>query len=269
MDKSNSLKDNCKTIEHLNAYLRQKAQNHNNYKTYSKFDRIVEILDTKKLYLSNGEKWNDEFDKSFFNYDNNSIVNFGKCFSFSKAESVAMWMLYGGINNAGALIDFTKKGMKSILNTPSVKIGDFDNNKFKSVELKKDEFEIYLTDVLYYTNNGEKYCVSRSDEHCYDLSKEIFNELNVAKKLYGWKYENECRLIVSISKEIIGNIPKDINCKFVQICLKNIDLGKSFERVYRGPNNLLPEAQKLLPSELDGTIKWSLCDKEKCPYEKG
>lgn len=234
---------------------------------YSKFDRIIEILNSKKLYLSNGEKWNDESDRRLFNHDNNSVVNFGKCFSFSKAESVAMWMLYGGINNTGALIDFTKKGMQSILNSPSVKVGYFDNNEFKSVELLKGEFKIYLTDVLYYTNNGEKYCVSRYDEHYYALSKEMFNKLNVAKKSYGWKYENECRLIVSINKEIINNVSKEIDCKFVQIPLENLDMGKSFERVYRGPNNLLCGAQNFLPSELEGTIKWSLCDKETCPYK--
>lgn len=266
LDNESSLKENCKTIDRLNAYLRQKGQNHNNYKMYSKFNRIIDIRNSKKLYLSNGEEWNDESDKKNFN-SNKSVVNFGKCFSFSKSESVAMWMLYGGIHNTGALIDFTKKGMQSILNTNSVKVGCFENKEFKSVELKKREFEIYLTDVLYYTKNGTKYCVSRSDENCFELSKKVFNELNVAKKSYGWKYENECRLIVSIKQERVDKISKEVDCKFVQINLENIDLGKSFERIYRGPNNLLPEAKNLLSSELEGTIKWSLCDNETCPYK--
>ena len=73
------------------------------------------------------------------------------------------------------------------------------------------------------------------------------------------KYENECRLIVSINKKLITN-----KCKIVQINLDGIDLGKSFERVYRGPNYPLKNFQNSLPSKLDNTIDWSLCDGKHC-----
>ena len=60
-------------------------------------------------------------------------------------------------------------------------------------------------------------------------------------------------------KKLITN-----KCKIVQINLDGMDLGKSFERVYRGPNYPLKNFQNSLPSKLDNTIDWSLCDGKHC-----
>ena len=256
-----TLENNCNSSEHLKYYLRKKAEAHNHYKCYSSLNRILSIRDSKKLYLSNGEKWNDVVDRNDFNSNTDIYVNYGKCFSFSQDESVAMWMLYGGIDKLSGMIDFTKKGMKSILGINSINVGYFNKNgMFNSVvELNKSNFEIYLVDIVYYKKNDDVYYINRSEESFKNLSKDIFDKLRCCKKTYPWKYENECRLIVSINKKYI----KD-NCSVVQIDLQHLDLGKSFERVYRGPNYPLKNTRNTLPSKLDNTIDWSLCDGTTC-----
>lgn len=256
----NTLKNNCATSDSLQAYLRLKGSNHNYYKCYSSLERIIDIRDSQNLYLSNGEDWNDIIDRESFNEISNSHMNYGKCFSFSRDESVAMWMLYGGIDKLSGMIDFTKKSMQSILNLSSIELGYFDNKEYQTVlQLKKSQFKIYITDVLYYTKNGSGYYISRSDESYPCLSQNIFNELSGCKKTYPWKYENECRLIVSVDKKLLNE-----NCKIVKIDLKNIDMGKSFQRIYHGPNYPLENTYNSLQSELKNTIDWSLCDGKKC-----
>ena len=256
----NILENNCDTGKRLMAYLCEKGKNHNHYKCYSSFKNILSIKRSKFLYLSTGETWNDITDRNSFNNSSNNCTNFGKCFSFSQDESVAMWMLYGGIDKLSGMIDFTKKGMQSILETSTISVGYFENNAFVSLcELKRNDFEIFITDIIYYKKNGEFYYINRYDESFSCLSEEVFQTLNGCKKAYPWKYENECRLIVSIKNELF-----DKKCSVVRINLADLDLGKSFERVYRGPNNPLRNDEDSLPSKLDNTIDWSLCDGKNC-----
>lgn len=256
----NILENNCGTSQMLMAYLCEKGKNHNHYKCYSSFKSILNIKNSKFLYLSTGEMWNDIIDRNSFNNLRDECIRFGKCFSFSQDESVAMWMLYGGIDKLSGMIDFTKKGMRSILETSTISVGYFENNVFVSLyELKRNDFEIFITDIIYYKKNGECYYINRYDESFSSLSKKVFENLNGCKKSYPWKYENECRLIVSIKTELI-----DRECSIARINLADLDLGKSFERVYRGPNNPLKNDENSLPSKLDNTIDWSLCDFKNC-----
>ena len=133
-----TLENQCQTIETLKMYLQEKGKNHNCYKCYSSLKRIADIRDSKALYLSNGESWNDINDRNGFNSDSDTLKNFGKCFSFSQDENVAMWMLYGGIDKASGMIDFTKKGINAILDIPSLSVGYFNkSNVFvKNIESK-------------------------------------------------------------------------------------------------------------------------------------
>lgn len=260
MNSKDTLENNCNSVDNIRAYLRRKGQNHNYYKCYASLERIKGIRDEKCLYLGNGGNWNDIPDRENFNSDKNDYINFGRCFSFSQDENVAMWMLYGGINKRGGMIDFTKKGIQSILDVSDITIGYFDNDIFKSVQnLTRKDFEIYITDVIYYQKRGSVYYINRSDEAYRKLSEEIFKELNACKKSYPWKYENECRLIVSVRKNLLKS-----NCNVIRINLEDMDLGKSYERIYRAPNYPLAETYGTLPSRLDKTIDWSLCDRKTC-----
>lgn len=258
--KKNMLKDNCKNSKQLFKYLCEKARTHNCYKCYSTLERITKIRDTNALYIGNGSKWNDITDRSDFNDESNEFINFGKSFSFSKEESVAMWMLYGGIHKLGGMIDFTQKGINSILETKKIYLGYFDGDDFIEIsELSREKFNIFLIDMIYYKENTRSYYIKRSDESYHNLSKSIFSKLKLCKKAYGWQYENECRLIISINKMFI---PK--KCDTVKIDLSGMDMGKSFERIYRGPNYPLDDVKNSLPSKLADTIDWSLCDESNC-----
>lgn len=258
------LKNYRDSAQEMIKYLRRKAENHNHYKSYGSLEGILKIKNNKVLYLNDGKEWNDVLDSENFNSDDSVYKNFGKCFSFSQEESVAMWMLYGGINNMGGMIDFTRKGMHNILEIETVNVGKLDESKgFISLfELGKNQFEIYMTDVIYYKQNDKSYYIKRADESVKNLSSDIFDSLDVCKKSYPWQYENECRLIVKIRREFL-----DEDVTHIKIDLSQMDLGKSFERIYRNPNYPTIDSDDTLPSKLTGTINWSLCDKEKCVYK--
>lgn len=261
--RQNTLKYHCNTAEDLEAYLRLKGKNHNYYKCYAPLKRVIDIRDSRKLYLSNGKNWNDTVDSGNFNSENRSFMNFGRSFSFSQEESVAMWMLYGGIHDLGGMIDFTKKGINSILDVETIQVGYFDkeSEKFQPTrQLDRKDFEIYVTDIVYYKKNGKGYYINRSDEAYPCLSQEVFNKLTGCQKTYPWHYENECRLIVSINKKLLDN-----NSTTVQIDLENLNLGVSLNRIYHSPNYALENTYRSSESKLKGTINWSLCDRQ-CKY---
>lgn len=260
------LQDNCNSVEELTEYLMRKAQNHNNYKYYSPLKRIVDNCKSNSLYLTTGEKWNDITDRTNFNSNLNGATNFGQCFSFSRDESVAMWMLYGGIDKLGGMIDFTKKGMQSILRTDKVELGYFEEQtqNFKCLKtIDKSKFKIFLIDIVYYKKNGKYYYISRYDEKFATLSEQVFAKLNFCKKVNAWKYENECRLIVSVNTEELLN-----KCNVARIDLSNLDLGKSLERLYHAPN--YPKQKNTYgskESELGESLDWSICENCKKPSD--
>jgi len=260
MDKKSSLSNCASSAEELMKYLKQKARNHNCYKCYSTIDRIVDIRDSKYLYLGTGKRWNDINDRDGFNLEHSKTVNYGKCFSYSQEESVAMWMLYGGIEKKGAMIDFTKKAIENILSVLSIEFGNFADNVFvPKKELLRNSFDLFCIDIVYYKENSTGYYIKRSDESIDNLSKDVFDQLLLCKKVYPWQYENECRLICSVDKQLF-----DQPCDFARINLSKIDMGKSFERIYHSPNYPEKNIKSTLPSKLYGSIDWSLCDDLSC-----
>ncbi len=262
------LKESILSAEMLKEYLRQKAKNHNYYKCYGPIDHIITIRDSKVLYLNNGEKWNDTNDKETFN-NNSGKTNFGKCFSFSQDENVAMWMLYGGMDKCGGMIDFTKNAMAEILNVQKIEVGKFGDDGFKPcAELSVDKFQIYMTDIVYFKENKTGYSLQRSDEIAMLKDKSVFEGLGPCKKSHPWHYENECRLIICIDNRYIPN-----GCDNVKIDLSGLKMGKSFERIYKSPIYEGKEYENVLPSGLRGTIEWDLCkdckERAACAAQKG
>ena len=244
-------------FDNLFDYLKKKGKSHNSYKSYSSIDRIVSIRDSKKLYLSTGSNWNDISDRNSFNSPDSGVVNFGKCFSFSTEENVAMWMLYGGIDKRSGMLDFTKKGIWSILSIPQIDFGFTDDANGFVIErtLTRDSFELYCVDVVYYKEQQNGYYIKRSDEQYGCLDPSVFRKLSICKKAYPWHYESECRLVCTVNKKLL-----DEKCHVARIDLDGLDLGKSLERIYHGPNYPNNDTKSTLPSTLDNSIDWSLCD---------
>lgn len=268
MDDKNNLKLCSQSSSSLREYLIEKAKQHNNYKIYSTIDRIVDIRDNHCLYLGDASGWNDITDRNDFSSKKHGKIYFGKCFSYAKDENVAMWMLYGGINKCAGMIDFTRKGMRSILDIDHIELSYYDKETKETTPIKnlpRSSFEIFLIDILYYSQcKNEKYVITHSDERAYNVSKEVVESLSGYKKVFSWQHEKECRLIVSIDESLLPS-----KCNTVKIDLHHIDLGKSFERIYHGPNYPLTDIKNTLPSKLDSTIDWELCDKRhKCCCNK-
>lgn len=257
MEKKKTMKDCCGSGEALKAYLREKAMGHNSYKCYSRMERIRPIVRDRVLYLNNGQGWNDLTDRANLERDGGNRVYFAKCFSFSVDENVAMWMLYGGIHHTGAMVDFTKAGMNSILKVPKIELGYFSAGQFHAAAtVEQPDFEAWVTDIVYC--NEQTGYLKRSDETCRGVEQSVLQELGSVKKAYPWNYENECRLIFAVDKQLVPS-----NCNTMKIDLSSLELGKSLSRAYYCPGYQGKAEEGFRNSQLNGTIEWDLRD-EKC-----
>lgn len=254
-DKS-SIKGHCNTAEDLKKYLQNKGRHHNYYKTFSKIEHISQIIHEKVLYLSDGQNWNDVDDRAKLQQCDTYKL-FAKCFSFSKSEDVAMWMLYGGVYHTGAMVDFTREAMNSILEIPSIDVGYFSNDEFQTAQtLDRQSFKIWLTDIVYC--DKETGYMKRADESSKGVPREVLERLQYCEKDCAWSYENECRLIVAIDRG-----QRLDNCNNVRINLRNVKLGVSLSRAYYCPQYRGEKIDGFQPSEMDGKVSWELLD-EKC-----
>ena len=249
------LKNNCYSLEDLRKYLTEKAKKHKSLKFYSQLSRIENIVKTKALYLSDGSNWNDVEDRNSFNSSNSSQKNFGICFSFSISENIAMWMLYGGVNKNGAMLKLSPQDIVEAISTlESLEIGYFKQNEFiKTTVVTKEHFKVTLIDVVYYAREEQGKCtIKRGDERCKDISTRTIDGIKYAKKQYPWFYENECRLIVSVSKNYIKEMEKSTTIKFP---IDNLS-EKKRDKVVLAPDF---EGSSLYEkSKMSGKVSWNL-----------
>lgn len=251
-------------------YLQEKGCNHRSYKMYSTIDIVNSTIDNKALYLSSGYNWNDKVDRECFNNENLIRMNFGRCFSYSTTESVAMWMLYGGTKHRGAMIDFNKCSMLEILrNTKRIEVGYFEESGFKkSKVLRKEDFEIQLIDVVYTEKKDSTFIIKRSTGDKWEITNQsekniLGNEkYSFIHKNKAWDYEQECRLIISIRKELLEDLLDYDKINAVKIDLQGIDL-EGAKRIC-APNiskedRSKPEFVKTNPSDLLNEVDWDLC----------
>lgn len=263
-EKQKKLSDVCGSPALLYEYLRNKAEGHNCYKVYSTFERLRYWEKTRSIYLSTGRHWNDTKDRNNFNFYQSDCVNFGLCFSFSRSESIAMWMLYGGMNHHGIMVDFKKSQIHEIISQQDViEFGYWEDNRFvKIMSIPSNELNIEIVDVLYVSADENKVScdIKRSEELCKDIPRSIVNELDGVQKSFPWNYENECRLIVRVQREKMNS-----NITTARIQVGNMyEVLKKEQRIVTAPNNKSnPEYRR---SRLFGNIDWDLC--ARCSYKQ-
>lgn len=251
-------------------YLREKGCNHRSYKMYSTIDIVNSIIENKALYLSSGYNWNDKVDRENFNNDKLTMLNFGRCFSYSTSESVAMWMLYGGMKHRGAMIEFDKFAMLEIIdNTKQIEVGYFEEGAFVSLKtLGKDKFKIQLIDVVYVEKKNNDFIVRRPVGDIWSIGTEsnIFNNENYSfvHKSKAWDYEQECRLIVSIEKEKLKDLADYKKIQMIKIDIQGIDW-KHVQRIY-APSVLSEEKEKLKSNEFKESILTDEVERKKSAY---
>lgn len=251
--------------EHLEGYrdvlsfLADRGGMHREYKHYATRARIAGILGGGALYLTDGTSWNDKYDREHFNPSFMSTKRFGACFSASSTESVAMWMLCGGMDGNGAMINFDRRTLQGAMGRESYECGWFGTDgKFECiVELPADRLSLRLVDVLYFQNHADgNVTVGRPSieggRHVID--GRAFNGIEQIAKHQSWSYENEVRLVATISKlDLVG---KASHVKCVKI---PIDFDDAFVagRVFDSP--VSDGGGNYRDSELRGTVDWNLC----------
>lgn len=207
-----SLRDFFNNSEQLKKYLRAKAMNHKSYKQYMTEDKAQNCIKDTAIFLTRGNNWNDQDDESRVNGDKNK-VRFVACFSYMTNENVAMWMLYGGINNTGTMLNLDGCDFRKTINeTKKLQIGKFGAIGFQAERtIDENEYTCDLTDILYVAHNENKAdTIKRSDERFPledDLKNNTFDcrtfhldnqQFTYNQKAYGWNYENECRLVITV-----------------------------------------------------------------------
>lgn len=242
------------SAEELCAYLTDTANKHHNFKHYTKATYTETIINTHTVYLSNGEKWNDRLDKQNLDKDQR-FVNYVLSFSFSRSENVAMWLLYSG--NNGCMIDYPPELIRSLLAANSVILGAFCNGVFVPAKvMNKDDFSISLFDIVYYAESKKQidnlYYVKRSGESNPYFPQQIIDCLSYQKKRLAWSYENECRIVVSIEKSLLGGALYEM----AAITFPEDYIPKLSTRIYNSPNL---EHGKYNDSVLKTEMNWNLC----------
>lgn len=247
------------SYESIIRYLSAKGSNRKNYRHYSSRERVESILDGSAFYLTDGSSWNDKYDKSSFNPYFSPYKRFGICFSATTTESIAMWMLYGGIDGNGAMINFDKKTLVAAASASEYECGFFDeNNEFSCVmTLDAGAIDFRLIDVLYFGGTGRdgRRTVERiGDRNKASISADILESISPIAKHEAWSYEAEVRLVAAIDKlTLAGNASKITAIKIP--FLQSEDLIK--ERVFDSP--VASTRGEYCDSMLQGTVDWDLC----------
>lgn len=256
---SRKLKDCIDSQEEFEDYLKEKAKNHQTYRIYSdQLSRITDIVQNHYLYLNDGTNWNDTVDSDELNPPGSTEKIFARCMSYTKSENVAMWMLYGGTQSTGAMLKLRRAQFTRIIQANEIELGEFINGEFRRhTILRKGDFEIYASDIVYYDNINSKdgYTLKRSDDRASHISCDYIKSLRGIKKTFPWNYENECRLIVKVKKEFLKDNDHVVRIHIGKLLDSKHQLTE--EQIYHHPN--FTGSYKYEARALKGKINWQLC----------
>lgn len=247
--------------------LGKKSSRHRHYRHYLGEDRARQILSERAIYLTDGSSWNDTFDRERFNPSLlASEKRFGACMSYSSSENIAMWMLYGGRDGKGAMIDFDEKTLRSANNNTSFECGYFDEGVFVPCkELNSKDVSFNLVDIIYFRlikDSDMQLEMKRpaEGERWVGVTKELWSTMSPLSKHDSWSFEQEVRFIASINIDLLGKHRSKIKC--IKIPLQFEDNFED-ERVFSSP---ISNEGSFRDSELSGTVDWDLC--KGCSYKR-
>lgn len=262
----------------LDNYLKARGKRHTRYCVYTTISRAVgNYVVNNRMYLTDGSKWNDKIDAEQFTKTDNNIKRYGTCFSFSKDENVAMWMLYGGLYDEGVMCSFSKTYINGIIDCcKEVEFGCLDDKGFKSIKtISTKEIQLYLKDVLYYKENATSCYAYHNNSIKNGVSRKIIEQVGPTLKAIPWKYEDEVRLIIEVDKYKINS---HCNCAMIDLASAENEyknkykkkLSREYNHIYCSPKLTDGECKtisiqkdgkeiaKAEPSKLANTIDWDL-----------
>lgn len=260
----------AESVEHLESYkalldyLAKKGSKRRNFRHYATRSRIANILNDSAFYLTDGSSWNDEYDKIRFNPQFSDFKRFGICLSATTSESIAMWMLYGGVKGNGAMINFDKVTLANAMSYPVYECGFFDHGEFETVAtLDASEIDFALLDVLYFssTHDGRVTVERIGEKRRFGVGEVALTGMSQIVKHAAWSYETEVRLTATVSKLALDNKASKITAIRIPLVPD-----ESFvrSRVFDSP--VSDGNGDYCDSELLGTVAWDLC--KDCPSPK-
>ena len=258
----NFTRELLKDPREMEKYLIDRGMGHLNMKYYTTQKTARTIVKQGKMYLGNGSSWNDLLDMELYNSDDYKFIQFGKCFCYSRSESVAMWRVYAS-KKRDCMIDFGTTLSKLVRSLDEVELICSDKKlKIKPKLLKKEngDFEVYLKDVLYfYDNRDDTYTIKIAENRLDKVASEQMGSIMSGCKRMCWSYENECRLTVKVPKSVAilpgtnENDGKFYNSVLIKIPKDIKTLLK--DRVYKSP--FFPDEKyniAVTASSLDGNV---------------
>ena len=250
--------EHTKEFQNILEHLNYTGSRRKNYRHYGPIGRIRAILTESCLYLTDGSNWNDRYDREHFNPDQSDDKRFGTCFSATTGESIAMWMLYGGIDGNGAMINFDKKTLYSATLHDEYECGFFKDDTFISIErIAASEIDFKLVDVLYFGDiaQDKKMTIQRvGDDKKTRITTEAFRFISPVAKHEAWKYENEVRLVATVRKLVLGAREPEITAIKVPFTHSKDFINS---RVFNSP--IADSSGMYRDSLLRGTVEWDLC----------
>ncbi len=260
-----------KSKDDLYNELKKKGIDHDQYSFYGDRKSIVETLKKSSIRLTRGTSWNDIIDRD--NLCNDGKIRFVKSFTYSKSENIAMWMLYSDPSEEGFMLTFTKSIIKDLI-TKTNEINISRDDTFV-LNIPKGKFRIEMIDVIYVGDDNKNLILKKS---IYGLKNASINDfpfdiqngkLDYYAKLYGWAYENECRLVIEIDKANLSQEQLELLDDECYIDLA-IDCEKNDPKVVLSPNcsedNPISQEDirmkyKLIKSKYKEKLNWSLREK--------
>lgn len=244
----------------LTEYLMRKAQNHISYKHYTTYETLNKIFEEPYFRFTSIGYLNDISERYYIEDKISPYVYdyFVGCFSYSRDENVAMWMLYGGKGKSGICLDFQQKHIKQMLTNQL-----FLKYENKFIEIPKSYYDISLSDVIYYSEKEENfnyiYYVKRGDEALKLWRHKLNTSAHYVKNM-AWAYEHECRIIIRMNLDKLCNlVPGTIEYIYLPIdeILKDL---KESKRIILSPNfEERVEKDFYKESDLGHLIDWDLC----------
>lgn len=208
-----------KTVDSLIKFLEDKGMNHNYYYHYTTWDSFVKIYTGQSFLLTRGNSLaiNDQHEaimKGSWDIWNKTYIG---SFAFGSSENMAMWGLYGLPWEDAVRISIPKEAMLDWIKNISY-IWLWDNGVRGNIVPSK----VSLTDIVYVSGaKGSKDLKLTHNDKCFTTSSvpelnglDTNSEMTGYIKNYAWRYENEVRIRVELSREtgyekILLNIPQE------------------------------------------------------------
>lgn len=170
-----------------------------------------------------------------------------------------MWMLYGGTDGNGAMINFDGDTLSRAMSAEFYELSRFsDKSEFEPLlTLSRWDMDLSLSEVLYFKSVGYDDVIVMSSMGNYRqvrISRRTLDGIDEIAKHTSWSYEQEVRLVARVRRDLLGGNDSRITCVRVPL-----ELADDFvaNRVYDSP---VSDSNGLYrSSELRDTVAWDLC----------